>query len=126
MAIGGPIESVSIDGRVFAVTADADATRKLGGNNLDTGPNGNGTSRILVTRESWSVEGLVLECDDFRDDQEYIQQLNENPRFADIALTYASGAVYGGSGIVSGDNTMSNLTATMTVNLKGSGKLTRQ
>ena len=125
-AIGGPIENVSINGRIFTVAADADTQRKLGGNMLDTGHNGDGTSRILVTKESWGIEGLMLVCDDDRDDQGFIQELNKRPKFSDITITYASGAVWSGSGLVAGDNTFSNLTSTMTVSLKGSGELTRQ
>ncbi len=125
-AIGGSIESVSLNGRIFSVTADADATRRLGGKSNDIGNNGDGTGRILQTVTNWSVDGLVLSCDDARGDQEFIQGLADSPNFFDVTLTYASGSVWSGRGIVSGEPEHSNTNATVSIGLKGVGKLTRQ
>ena len=44
-AVGGPVESVNIDGRYFAVAADADIGRELGGFTNENQPNGDGTAR---------------------------------------------------------------------------------
>jgi hypothetical protein len=125
-AIGGSIESVSLNGRIFSVTADADATRRLGGKSNDIGNNGDGTGRILQTVTNWSVDGLVLSCDDARGDQEFIQGLADSPNFHVVTLTYASGSVWSGKGIITGEPEHSNINATVSIGLKGVGKLTRQ
>ncbi len=43
-AVGGSIESVTLDGRTFAVAADAEAQRKLGGFENEVQANGDGTA----------------------------------------------------------------------------------
>jgi hypothetical protein len=68
-AVGGSIESVSIKGRGFAVAADADASRKLGGFENENQMNGNGTTRTIKTRVGWMVSGLSLSLDDTMGDQ---------------------------------------------------------
>lgn len=124
-AIGGSIESVSLNGRIFSVTADADATRRLGGKSNDIGNNGDGTGRILQTVTNWSVDGLVLSCDDARGDQS-LSRASRIANFFVVTLTYASGSVWSGRGIVSGEPEHSNTNATVSIGLKGVGKLTRQ
>ena len=125
-AIGGSIESVTLDGREFAVTADADATRKLGGFENELQMNGNGTARVIKTRTGWSLDGLVIETDDSRADQEFVQELADRNTDFPIAVTYASGVVYQGSGILVGENGASSQSASQAVSLMGPGKLTPQ
>lgn len=126
MATGGSIESVNIGGRLFAVAADADANRKLGGFEVETQPNGNGTGRKVKTRVSWAVSGLSLELDDDRGDQEYLQGVSDSNGFVPISVTYASGAVYQGNGTVSGELQGSSMNATGSVELSGPGEFKRQ
>ena len=125
-AIGGSIVSVTLDGRVFAVAADADSTRKLGGFENENQPNGNGTARQIKTRVLWMVDGLTIEIDDDRGDLEFLQALSDRPGYYPIAVTYASGAVYQGSGSVSGEFGASSQNATAPVALSGPGKLVKQ
>ena len=72
MAIGGSIEEITLSGRSFAVAADAEAQRKLGGFENEVLANGNGTARLIKTRVPLSIDGLTLEVDDDRGDQEYL------------------------------------------------------
>lgn len=125
-AIGGSIESVTLDGREFAVTADADASRKLGGWENELQMNGNGTVRVIKTRTGWSLDGVVIETDDSRADQEFVQELADRNTDFPIAITYASGITYQGSGIIVGENGASSQSASQTVSLMGPGKLTQQ
>jgi len=125
-AVGGSIESVTLDGREFAVTADADATRKLGGFENEFSMNGNGTGRVIKTRVGWSLDGVVIETDDSRSDQEFVQELADRNTEWPVATTYASGITYQGSGILVGENGASSQSASQTVSLMGSGKLTPQ
>ena len=69
-AVGGSIESVNLSGREFAVAADAEAQRKLGGFENEVQANGDGTARLIKTRVPLSLDGLTIEIDDDRGDQE--------------------------------------------------------
>jgi len=125
-AIGGSIEEVSLDGRNFAVAADADASRKIGGYENETQANGDGTARQVKTRVPWSITGLTLEMDDSRGDQEFLQSLADRNDFFPVVVSYASGEVYQGVGQVNGENPTSNQSQTAAVELSGPGKLTKQ
>lgn len=125
-AVGGSIESVDLSGRIFAVAADAEVQRKIGGVENEALPNGNGTSRLIQKRVLHSLDGLVLDCDDSRGDHEYIQELANSKDFFPVSITYASGAVYQGRSQIVGEIQYNNQSATATVNLMGPGELTKQ
>lgn len=125
-AVGGSVESVTINGREFPMAADADITRKIGGYMNEVQPNGDGSSRIIKTRESPALSGCVVECDDVRGDHEFLQEIADANEFFPIAITYANGDVYQGSGIVSGELTQSSQAATAGFDLIGTGSFTRQ
>lgn len=125
-AIGGAIVSVSFDGRNFPAAADADTQRKLGGDMNEVQANGDGTNRLIKTPQPWSLDGLTVECDDSRNDQEFLQGLADRQDFWPVGITYASGEVYQGTGQIVGDLQMGNQNATAAVSLMGNGRLTKQ
>lgn len=125
-AIGGPIESVTLDGREFPVAADADSQRKIGGVENDVQMNGNGSGRLIKTRIPLSVDGLPLESDDSRGDHEFVQALSNRNDFFPISVTYASGITYQGVAQITGEIQASSQNATVAISLMGPGLLTRQ
>ena len=125
MSTGGSIQSVSIAGRTFSVTADSDSNRKLGGFENNPEPNGDGTARDIKTRVMWNVDGMSISIDDDRGDQEFLQDVADGAD-AVIAITYASGAVYQGSGNLTGDIASASQSTSLPINLMGPGKLTKQ
>ena len=125
-AIGGSIESVTFDGRVFPVAADAEAQRKLGGFENEVQANGDGTARLIKTRVPLSIDGLTIEVDDGRGDQEFLQALSNRDDYFPIAITYASGVVYQGTAQLTGEMQSSSQNATAAVSLMGPGILTKQ
>jgi hypothetical protein len=125
-AIGGSITEVTLNGRLFAVSADSEANRKLGGFENEVLANGDGTARIIKTRVPLNIDGLTLECDDSRGDQEFLQQLADTNAFFAGTISYASGLTYQGTMQIVSEMTSSSQSATATVTLAGSGKLTRQ
>lgn len=125
-AVGGSIESVTLDGREFPVAADAEAQRKLGGFENEVQANGDGTARLIKTRVPLAIDGLVLEVDDSRGDHEFLQELSDRNAFYPIAITYASGLTYQGTAQVVGETQASSQSATAAVSLMGPGKLTKQ
>lgn len=125
MAIGGSIESVTIRGRSFAVAADADATRDLGGFSNERQMNGNGTRRLIKTRKGWEVSGLSLEINDTRGDHEFLQDVADGDDVP-VTVTYASGITYEGLGNITGDLQVSSQSTTGSVTLGGGGTFTQQ
>ena len=125
-AVGGSIESVSIRGRNFPATADADATRKLGGFEAAIEANGDGTARKVKTRVAWRLGGIVLEVDDDRADQEFLNEIAASNDFEAITITLASGHTYQGRGTVAGEIDFNTMNSTATVELSGPGELTQQ
>lgn len=126
VAIGGSIEEVSINGRIFVVASDADASKKLGGFENEVQANGNGTARIIKTRVPWSIEGLTLEIDDQRGDQEFLQDIADGNAFVPVSMTLASGVTYSADGIVTADISASSNSATAGVAMSGPGRLGAQ
>jgi len=125
-AIGGPIENLALDGRIFSVAADADSNRKLGGTENEVQPNGDGTSRIVKSRAMPSLDGLTLSIDDTRGDMEYLQELQDRKDFFPVAITYSSGITYQGSMQIVGEVTYSSQNTTASLALAGTGRLTQQ
>lgn len=126
MTIAGSIEEVTLQGRGFAVAADADSNRFLGGFVNDLQANGDGTGRVIKTRTPWSIDGLSLDIDDDNGDDEYIQDLIDNSGVFDISITYASGIIYQGLGQVVDESGTSSQTGVKAITLKGTLKLTKQ
>jgi hypothetical protein len=124
--VGGSIEAISLSGRIFAVAADAEAQRKLGGFENEVQANGNGTARIIKTRVPLSIDGLTVEVDDTRGDHEFLQDLSNAKDYFAISITYASGTVYQGTAIITGELSASSQNATAAVSLMGPGELTKQ
>ena len=125
-AIGGSIESVTLNGRNFAVAADVDSQRKKGGFENDVQANGDGSTRTIKTRVPWSISGLTINVDDDNDDQDFLQLLADGNIDFPIGVTYVPGHTFQGTGQITGELTYSNSNATATVNLMGSQQLTRQ
>ena len=124
--IGGSIESITLAGRTFSVAADAEAQRKLGGFENEVQANGDGTARQIKTRTPWSLDGLTVGIDDAQDDSQFLQDIQDGNDYVPVAITYASGEVYQGSGQIVGETQTSSQNATASISLMGSGVLTRQ
>lgn len=125
-AVGGSIESVTLDGRIFPVAADVESQRKLGGFENEVMANGDGSARIIKTRVPLNIEGLAVEIDDVRGDHEFLQGISDRPDFVVILITYASGISYQGSATISGDLQVSSQNSSAAFSLAGPGNLTRQ
>ena len=125
-AVGGSIESISIRGRLFPVTTDADSNLKPGGFEVEVQSNGNGSARKILTRVPWQVDGLVVEIDHDRADLEFLQEIANEPGFEAITITYASGVTWQGSGTVADELQFSSQASTATLMLAGPGEATQQ
>jgi hypothetical protein len=124
--VGGSIESISIRGRLFAVASDADASRKLGGFENEIQSNGDGSARIVKTRVPWSLSGIVVDINEDRADQEFLQEISDEKDYVTMAITFASGVTYQGRGMITGEMQMASQASTAELNLMGPGELTQQ
>ena len=125
-SVGGSIESVSIRGRLFPVAADADASRKLGGFENEVQANGDGSARIVKTRVPWALSGIVVEINEDRADQEFLQEISDEKDWVTMAITFASGVTYQGRGMIVGELQMASTATTAELSLMGPGELSQQ
>jgi hypothetical protein len=126
MSVGGSIESVAIRGRLLAVPADADAQLDLGGWTNEVQPNGNGTARTVKTRKAWMTEGLSVDINHDRADQQFLQEIANLQEPVNMEITLASGHVYQGKGTLTGDLKFNTQNTTCPITLSGAGELTLQ
>src|SRR5690606_27888498 len=99
-AVGGSIESISINGRIFAVAADADATIFIGGRQNEVQANGNGSVRVVKTQTPWSISGLTVSIDTVMGDLEFLQDIANAPGLVPVVVTMANGTSYAGNGTI--------------------------
>lgn len=125
-AVGGSIQSITIRGRIFPVASDAEANKKLGGFENEIQANGDATARLIKTRVPWSIEGLQIEINDTRADQEFLKEIADGLDFVSIEMELASGIVYAGTGQLSEEVTASTQNATATITVAGPGSLEQQ
>jgi hypothetical protein len=81
---------------------------------------------MIKTRVLLMIEGLTVEIDDDRADQEYLQGLTNGNDFFPIVISYASGNDYQGSAQIVGETTASSQNASASISLSGPGILTKQ
>lgn len=125
MAVGGSIESISLNNRVFSVASDAEMQRKTGGFENEVEANGDGSARLIKTRVPLSLDGITVSIDDVRGDLEYLQSLANLTDFFPITVTLASGVVYTASAQITGEFTASSQSTTAPISLKGPGVITK-
>lgn len=123
MSIGGSIQSISIDGRDFNATSDADLTIDMGGFKNETLMNGNATSRKKKERKPWKVTGIVLEADFANGDPAFLQNIADGPEVA-IVILFVDDSTLTGTGNIEGDLTFSSMNSTASLEASGGGTLT--
>jgi hypothetical protein len=131
MSVGGSIESISLRGRNFAVAADADVSRKIGGFENELQMNGNGTARVVKTRVGWALSNITVDVNDARGDHEFLQDIANGVNadadgFYPVGITYASGATWSGRGTIVDALEYAAQATTAGLSLAGAGTLTRQ
>lgn len=125
-ALGGSIAEVAIDGRNFAVAADADVALTLGGKKVTVNPNGNGTARYTAEVTAWGLKGIDLAIDNDQDDLGFLQRNADAMTPVNCTITLVDGTVYQGKGIVADEHDYSTAKATAGLTLMGEGQLTKQ
>ena len=125
-AVGGSIESITLEGRTYSVAADADVGRKLGGSENEVQANGDGTARLIKTRVPWSVSDATVSIDDSNKDAEFLQELADRNSFFPVTITLSSGEIYQGDGQLTGEMPTQTTATTASITIMGTGVLTKQ
>jgi len=124
--IGGSIEAVTLDGRTFPATTDADAQIKLGGWENEVQANGDGSTRLVKTRVPNGITGLVLSIDQSRGDSEFLQDLQDLKGYFAASLTLAGGSVWQGVMQIVDETVFNTQASTANVAVMGEGRMSRQ
>lgn len=119
-ATAGSVKSIAFDGRSFAVPADAEINRVLGGYLNEVSPNGNQTNRLLKTAIPGKLDNIVVEIDNSRKDQEYLQGLADGNTFFPVTVEFVDGSIYSGQHQITSEVPYSNSTGTATLSTAGS------
>lgn len=125
-AVGGSIESVTLDGRTYSVAGDADVGRKLGGSENEVQANGDGTARLIKTRVTWALSDATVSVDDGNGDAEFLQELANRNGFFPVTITLSSGEIYQGDGQLTGEMPTQTQATTASLAIMGTGVLTKQ
>ena len=124
-AIGGSILSLSLQGRQFSVTADADIAMKLGGFENELQMNGDGTERQIKTRVPSQLGDVTVSIDDVNGDLEFLQSIADSNELVDGAIELASGAIWVGRLTITGELIKQTNATTASFTLQGT-KLKQQ
>ena len=125
-AVGGSILDISIDGRLFPVSADSDSNTFIGGFTAEVVANGDGSARKILTRGPWMIEGLNVEIDHARADLEFLEERAALPGFVDITITFVDLTTWQGSGSPVDEQKFASQASTIPLSLSGPGKTTQQ
>lgn len=123
-AIGGSLESISLNGREFKCTADTDPGIQLGGEEITMESNGLGGVRELKRKIPWAINGAKVELDMDNEDLEYLTDFQIN-KGGDVVITFAGGISYTAIGNISGTLESNPADASTTLSLMGGGLLKR-
>jgi hypothetical protein len=97
MNISGPIESITIAGRRFAVNGEDAGNITLSGFKNEVVFNGDGTKRLIRSRASGSIKGLNVQITHSNKDLEFLRDKQSLADFFDVSLTLCDGTIYAGS-----------------------------
>jgi hypothetical protein len=118
---GGSMTTLSIAGRIFAVVADNDAKRKLGGYSNKIEMNGDGSARLIKLLEAWEVGDVVVSCDDVRGDQEFLKGIQAKQDFVRCLFSFPM-ADYSGDGQLTDQVEFSSQSATAKLSFMGASE----
>jgi len=119
MANGGPIESITIKGRRFAVDNESDMELNLGGFTNETKPNGDGSFRTVKARRLAMAKGGALSVDNDRADNEFLQEVADEIEPVDCDITLVDGTVYSGAMAIVGEFTYKTMDSVCEIELSG-------
>ena len=119
MASGGPLESITIKGRRFAIDGEVDAALALAGYSNEVKPNGDRTVRLVKSVKVGRLNTIPIVMDDSRDDEDFIQSVMDELNLVDVSATDVNGNVWSGSAQIVEDPETSKKEGTKEINVHG-------
>jgi hypothetical protein len=119
MATGGPLESITIDGRRFAIDGEVDAALALQGYTNEVKPNGDKTVRLVKSVKTGRLNSIPVVIDDARDDESFIQGVMDGLSLVNISATDVNGNTWSGTGQIVEDPETSKKEGTKEINVHG-------
>lgn len=77
MNVGGPLKSITLNGRYFSVAAEGKPKLSLANNINSVRRFGDGSCALIEERTGWSLKGAVLSIDLDRDDLGFLSALRD-------------------------------------------------
>jgi len=122
MATGGPLESITINNRRFAIDGEVDAALVLPGYTNESKPNGDGSMRMLKTRKTGKLDKIPIVIDNARGDMEFIQEIMDSLEFVPVLAVEVDGTVWECNGQITGEPEKSTKESTMEISVTGNFK----
>jgi hypothetical protein len=129
MSLGQPLAWVSFDGREFAAGGEGAGAPKDGGFEVARTPNGNGTSRKVLTAINGMMTDQVISYDINTDDQAFMVEMQAKAARGediDIAWGYPNNQIFSCSGNIEGELTFNPDTGTFSASWAWDGAADRQ
>lgn len=117
--IGGPLESLSLNGRRFVTDADDDAQIQVQGYSNEVKMSGDGTPRMLKSRNPGTLEGCNICYDPFNGDDDFLTELKNNKEWINLSATECDGTIWSGRVQITGDLKFSTKNKTVPITLTG-------
>lgn len=125
-AVGGDLQSCTIADRIFPVVRENDPDISPGGlTPQSVEMNGDGSARVILNQEPWMVEGLEIALDPDRDDEEFLNEIQERGEPVSMTLVDVKGRARGGSGVILKPVKFKPQSSTASVDLGGGGKFVK-
>jgi hypothetical protein len=118
-AVGGPLESITINGRTFSVAQDSGATIDLGGDTNTIEMNGDRTARMVKEVRPFMNESINVAIDHDNDDLQFLTDIQNGFDFVPVSLTLVEGSVYSGEGTITDPVVLATDKATAEVKMSG-------
>jgi hypothetical protein len=119
MASGGPLESITIDGRRFPIDGEVDAALALAGFTNEVKANGDKTVRVVKSAKPARINSIPIVIDDSRDDETYIQDVMDNAELVNTSIVDVNGNVWSGLCQIVEDPETSKKEGTKEINVHG-------
>ena len=102
-SLGLSVMHTSVGTREFSVQSDQDINLQIGGYINEIQINGNGTGHDKMKRVPWMLEGLSVEVNQDKKDQEFLQDLSNSPVPGTWTWEHINGSIYTMLGKPQGD-----------------------
>ena len=110
----------TVGSREYNVKGGENADQDLGGYSAEIQVNGLGNGHKSLSRKPWALESVMIEIDE-AGDQQFLQNIQNNPVMGIITWNHINGEIWKGKGTIEGDLKKGLKDGYASVTLKGVG-----